>query len=200
MIDYTQIQEELLYKRKNEIDDFNVLDKTSLNRALYNRILEVNDILLHEKAANYVLFCFNKAYYLTTMILLDLHPELHIELYLKEASQGCDYLHSKFQAIVMGMTCNYLNSIDEKKWNRQSNSFIDKIQTVFNPWNNENETFNLFDIPTWCYSKMNVADFAPRDLTEALQDHNIFFWLDSEHTMNSIKLALKALCHNTIVR
>ncbi len=197
MIDYTQIQEELLYKRRNEIDEFNVLDKTCLNGVLYSRILEIKDIILHEKAANYVLSCFNKAYYLTTMILLDDHPELHIELYLKRASQGCDYMNNKFQAIVMGMTCTYLASIDEKKWNPQNNSFINMIQTVFNQWNTENKTYDLFIISTWSFPRMTEADFTPRDLSEALQDHNIFFWLDSEYTMNSIKHALKALCHNS---
>ena len=45
-------------------------------------------------------------------------------------------------------------------------------------------------------SKMTRANFVPRNISEALQDHDIFFWLDSEYTMNSIKLALKALCHN----
>lgn len=196
MIDYTKIQEDLLYRRRNEIDDFNVLDETSLNGALYNRLLKINDILLREDAATIVLFCFNKAYYITTIILLDHHPELHIDFFLKEACRGCNLMQNKIQAIVMGMTCTYLASIDDEKWNSQSNSLINNIHNIYNPWNKESKTFDLFIISLFGFSKMTRANFVPRNISEALQDHDIFFWLDSEYTMNSIKLALKALCHN----
>lgn len=198
MIDCTKIQEELLYRKRKEIDEFNVLDKTSLNGALYNRLLRINDILLREDAATIVLFCFNKAYYITTIILLDNHPELHIDFFLKEACRGCSFMQNKIQAIVMGMTCTYLASIDDEKWNSQSNSLINNIHIIYNnPWNKESKTFDLLNISLLGFPKMTRTNFTPRNLSEALQDHDIFFWLDSEHTMNSIKHALKALCHNS---
>lgn len=81
MDDYWKVPRVLIYRERESLNDFGVRDSDTLNGRLFLLLLEhfrsTND------AKSLVLQCFNNAYYLCTIILMEEFPELCVDKYEK---------------------------------------------------------------------------------------------------------------------
>lgn len=81
MEDYWNVPRVLIYRERNSLNDFGVRDSDTLNGRLFQLLLE------HFRSANdaksLLLQCFNNAYYLCTIILMEDYPDLCVDKYEK---------------------------------------------------------------------------------------------------------------------
>ena len=117
-MDYTKIPRHLIYKEKS-LDDFPINDVHSLDWLMLDRI-ETSEIAMIPNAADYVCKIFNNAYYITTLVLKEKRPNLHVADYIGIADGmllELDDLHSRhryFLAMTMALVYNYLNAMNFK--------------------------------------------------------------------------------------
>lgn len=75
MIDYTDVDRQLIYKDRSKIDDFNVNEMSARpEHPFYNRLISERFMLLSDDAAKYALDIFNDAYYICTLFYMLDHP------------------------------------------------------------------------------------------------------------------------------
>ncbi len=75
MIDYTDVDRQLIYKDRSKIDDFNVNEMSARpEHPFYNRLISERFMLLSDDAAKYALDIFNDAYYICTLFYMVDHP------------------------------------------------------------------------------------------------------------------------------
>ena len=117
-MDYTKIPRHLIYKEKS-LDDFPINDVHSLDWLMLDRI-ETSEIAMIPNAEDYVCKIFNNAYYITTLVLKEKRPNLHVADYIGIADGmllELDDLHSRhryFLAMTMALVYNYLNAMNFK--------------------------------------------------------------------------------------
>ena len=117
-MDYTKIPRHLIYKEKS-LDDFPINDEHSLDWLMLDRI-ETSEIAMIPNAEDYVCKIFNNAYYITTLVLKEKRPNLHVADYIGIADGmllELDDLHSRhryFLAMTMALVYNYLNAMNFK--------------------------------------------------------------------------------------
>ena len=117
-MDYTKIPRHLIYKEKS-LDDFPINDVHSLDWLMLYRI-ETSEIAMIPNAEDYVCKIFNNAYYITTLVLKEKRPNLHVADYIGIADGmllELDDLHSRhryFLAMTMALVYNYLNAMNFK--------------------------------------------------------------------------------------
>lgn len=87
-------------------------------------IIQDSKLISLDDAASYVLDIFNRAYYITTLILLEPRPILYIRRYLdiadrvgKSQSGSLNTYHRYFQAMTLAMVCNYLRVLNPRHLN-----------------------------------------------------------------------------------
>lgn len=75
MIDYTDVDRQLIYKNRSKIDDFKVDEMSARpEHPFYNRLISDRFMLLSDDAAKYALDIFNDAYYICTLFYMLDHP------------------------------------------------------------------------------------------------------------------------------
>lgn len=79
MEDYWNVPRELIYRERENLNDFGVKDSHSLNGRLFQLLSE--QFLSANGADTLLLQCFNNAYYLCTIILLEDLPHLKVDKY-----------------------------------------------------------------------------------------------------------------------
>lgn len=79
MINYTEVDRQLIYKDRSRIDDFKVNDLTEIiEHQFYRRLSNERFMLLSVDAAKYALDIFNDAYYICTLFYMFDHPKLYL--------------------------------------------------------------------------------------------------------------------------
>lgn len=79
MIDYTEVDRQLIYKDRSKIDDFKVNEISARpEHPFYNRLSSERFMLQSRDAAKYVLEIFNDAYYICTLFYMFDHPLLYL--------------------------------------------------------------------------------------------------------------------------
>lgn len=74
-MDYTKVPRILIYKNRTSLEDFGVYEPNSLNAAIYENLMTLNDLKPRYKGAlNEILRLFNDAYYYLTQIFLEKNP------------------------------------------------------------------------------------------------------------------------------
>ena len=82
-MDYTKVPRALIYKDRNDLNDFGVQTQGTINNYLFNQMRRLT--LLHcGNAKEIALQCFNNAYYICTLTQLDEFPDLSMDKYEKE--------------------------------------------------------------------------------------------------------------------
>jgi hypothetical protein len=78
MIDYTEVDRQLIYKDRSGLADFKVDDLSeTIEHQFYRRLSNERFMLLSVDAAKYALDIFNDAYYICTLFYMVEHPKLY---------------------------------------------------------------------------------------------------------------------------
>ena len=146
-MDYTIIPRKELYRDRTSIEDFDINRDGSIEKLMLERMYFEPHIINSENAEEIVLGIFNMAHYLTTMILADSQPMLHLGKYLKIASKICvapgyemNTYGRYFSAMAMAMVVNFLKICDDKYCN-EGEIFILSL----NEWHHKEFKNGLWD-------------------------------------------------------
>ncbi len=133
MTDLTnQVFRQYIYQDRNELEDFDIHNTSTMDGVMFKRISESMIIDL-PGASQYILGIMNNVYYITILILMDDTAITHKMDYIKIAEHaGSAYkditLNNTygryFECITMAMVCNYLYIIDSKKYSRLSDNTL----------------------------------------------------------------------------
>ncbi len=174
-MDYTKISRYLIYQDKKDIEYF-VDNEESLDNLMIQNIEDTAFVHL-PGAPEYVLEIYNTAYYITTLILLEKRPILHLSSYFNIAGHIAaapghqNSFHKLFECISMAMICNYLQVLQPKQLDYDV--FYSNIIDYFRRYDST-YTEHFFHI---LLDEMTVHDyvvypdrFLPRPIIDALKE------------------------------
>jgi hypothetical protein len=174
-MDYTKISRYLIYQDKKDIEYF-VDNEESLDNLMIQNIEDTAFVHL-PGAPEYVLEIYNTAYYITTLILLEKRPILHLSSYFNIAGHIAaapghqNSFHKLFECISMAMICNYLQVLQPKQLDYDV--FYSNIEDYFRRYDST-YTEHFFHI---LLDEMTVHDyvvypdrFLPRPIIDALKE------------------------------
>ena len=170
-MDYINLPRELIFKDRDNLKDFEVNNKNSLNYYLFLKLKEM-PIMYMERALDTALRCFNNAYYICTLIQLEDFPEIRVADYenilLKDKSIYVDDICSA----AMAMVCILLPAYD-KRWRQEDNDLIKAINYRFTNYRwIHSEYCKRFENMVGSISPstfiLNKGEFAPRDIIEVI--------------------------------
>lgn len=172
-MDYTTIPRSLIYKDRNNLNDFGVKKPGTINHHLFSHMVRMT-LLRTSNAEEIALQCFNNAYYICTLIQFDEYPYLHMDRYeavlLKEKSP---FVGDIYQAS-MAMVCILLGAYDDK-WKKKDDILIESIYhwTSSNIWTGNLCHKSFEDIVNTCNAEgyhIPSDAFAPRDIVEVIEN------------------------------
>jgi hypothetical protein len=115
-MDYTKIPRSLIYEDLNDLKYFEVKTPETINAELFF-ILKKELLRYTTEAKKYALECFNNAYYICTLVLLEEYPELSARKYqnnvlIKTQGERPDY---DICAASMGLAYHLPSCVDNDK-------------------------------------------------------------------------------------
>lgn len=213
-MDYTKVPRKLIYKDKANLEDFFVDQPGTLGAIMYEKITK-SDVCTFLDAAERLQDCYNDAYYITTMVLMEKRPLLYVARYLdivysKYDKRGCT---RHFAALTMAMVYNYLqtdkmcqdkdNAILKYIWNYHVDNFneeqIDGKARFFFFDNvlphSECEKYEMRDI----FKPRNVLDIVNYEAAETiLQGQGLDYVMDSIISLRNTERAVE--CFDDLVQ
>ena len=178
-MDYTKVPRELIYKERNDLKEFGVLLSDTMNYLLFMR-LKQQALMGTSGAREVALRCYNNAYYVCTLILLEANdfPELRISDYVntileiekdnKNVDETC--------LASMAMACLLLARFDSNKYGKDSEVWkAIYYRCTHYQWYNSSATDIFHAMMMLNYnlsSPLSPTEFAPRDIVEAIGDVN----------------------------
>ena len=182
MMDYTKIPEELIYKRKNDINAFCISNQGTLEHEFYTRL--VDRPFLYENVGNLyadslIPHIFNNAAYIVTLICMEEHPFLYLRRYYEITLRNfrSPFWRSHMFPATMALVYNWLNHIDALSANPESAMLKKKIYDIFADWDEEEaaggkeDFYELINIPSPQISNFCAIDFTPRELSDICNDN-----------------------------
>ena len=183
-MDYTKLPPQLIYRTRNSLEDFT--NNNEMNESLVDNMLDIYYLQssnFKERATE----CFNAAYYICTLILVDEHPEWSLPKYCEIAF--CNHNNIVAQAISLSLVKVYLLHFDSD-WHNKHKKLVDKLDGYLNShWIQQGDPFvvdysyqdafnclNSFSVVT---APFTTTDFALRvidqEAIEEIQSAN-FTW------------------------
>ena len=121
-MDYIKIPRSLIYKEREDLKDFGVQTPNTINNLLFIN-LKQQALMGVPGAREIALRCFNNAYYVCTLILLEANdfPELRISDYVDKILEiEKDNKHIDEVCLAsMAMATLLLATYDEEKWSEE---------------------------------------------------------------------------------
>lgn len=176
-MDYIKIPRSLIYKDRDDLKDFGVLTPDTMNYLLFLR-LKQQALMGVPGARDVALRCYNNAYYVCTLILLEANdfPELRISDYVDkilEIEKGKGHVDEVCLAS-MAMACLLLAKYDKKKYGRDSDVWNNIYYrcTHYQWYNSQANTIflNMMSCEYNITSPLSHTEFAPRDIIEVIED------------------------------
>ena len=174
-MDYLKIPRSLIYKERNSLKDFGVQTPDTMNYLLFMR-LKQQALMGVSGAREVALRCYNNAYYICTIILLeaDVFPELRVSDYVDtilETEKENKYT-DEVCLVSMAMACLLLAKYDEKKYGRHSDMWkaIYHRCTHFQWYHSSaSEVFlNMMSLEYSFTFPLSNTEFEPHDIVEAV--------------------------------
>ena len=171
-MDYTKIPRPLIYKNRENLNDFGVQTPGSLNQRLFSHLKKILKGM--EGALDLYLRCFNDAYYVCTLILKDEFPDSRIADYENLILDDKKPYAQDVCAAAMGMVCHLLKAYDAQ-WKLESkDEVIEAIRYRFSHfyWHDSltrlsfEKMLDNFNADGLSVSR---GELAPRDITEAIE-------------------------------
>lgn len=135
---YTNVPEQLLYRRRGSLDEFGVDDVPSLNYFIHERLLN-----RYSRFCNYEDFAcdlFNCAYYLCTLAMADSHPERRLGFIILRVCERMRYNH-EYVGVIIGIM---LLQMWVRRWNMPPHKLFKLYQKLSNELRRE-EYSDLFE-------------------------------------------------------
>ena len=176
-MDYLKIPRSVIYKERNDLNDFGVRTPETMNYLLFMR-LKQQALMGVPGAREVALRCYNNAYYICTIILLeaDDFPELRISDYVDtilETEKENKYT-DEVCLVSMAMACLLLAKYDEKKYGRHSDMWkaIYHRCTHFQWYHSSaSEVFlNMMSLEYSFTFPLSNTEFEPRDITDVIDN------------------------------
>ena len=192
-MDYKNKSEELIYKRKNDIDDFGISNQGTLEHEFYTRLVDRPFLFENNEHlyANFLIpHIFNNAAFIVTLNGIAKHPVQNLRQYYEIASHNfCSPLWSYHMLpATMALVYNWLNHIDALSDIPESAMLKKKIYDKFANWDKigapegKRDFYELINIPSPQFSNFCAIDFNPRELSEICNgdfaDSTITKWLE----------------------
>lgn len=128
MIDYTKVPRRLIYENREELDDFPIDNATpTVETVFYKALMRCPFVKQIPDTAQMVLDVLNNAKYITTLILIENHPELFLQKYQKIAHGSHEPQGTEQQAATMALVCNYIDFYNSYHWN----PIIEEIRSLY---------------------------------------------------------------------
>ena len=184
-MDYSKLPSQLIYRTRKSLEEFTT--NNTMNEYLVDNMLDIN-YLQSSNFKERVTACFNAAYYICTLILVDEHPEWNLPKYYEIAY--CNQKNNNVeQAISLSLVKIYLLRFGSE-WHEKHKKLVEKLDGFFNThWIQQGDSFlddysyhdafnNLtsFDVIT---SPFTTTEFALRVIDqEAIEEMQIadFTW------------------------
>ena len=172
-MDYTKVPRSLIYKDRNDLKDYDVLNPESVDYHLF-KLLKNTALLRMEEAKESALQCFNNAYYICALIQLEEFPDLCIVEYEEKLIRGARGYPHDVCAASMAMVYQLL-PIYDSRWDRTSDwarALHDNFNHRFWLGKEASKTFYTMvgeGFPTFRALPGN-RDLAPRDIIEAIEN------------------------------
>lgn len=176
-MDYTELPPSLIYKERNDLKDFGVLIPGTINHQLFLRLKE-QALMSDSGARETALRCYNNAYYVCTLILLEANdfPELRVSDYVDtilEKEKENKHIDEVCLAS-MAMACVLLAAYDEKKYGRESEMWkVINYRCTHYQWYHSLATTIFKNMVSGEYrtiSPLSYTEFAPRDIIEVISN------------------------------
>lgn len=176
-MDYLNTPYSLIYKCREDLKDFGVQTPRTINYLLFIR-LKQQALMGVSGAREVALRCYNNAYYVCTLILLEAKdfPELRISDYVDkilEIEKDKEHIDEVCLAS-MAMACLLLATYDPKRYGKDSDIWkaIDYRCTHYQ-WYQSAATDIFHNMMSGEYgnpSPIPRTEFAPRDIVEAIRE------------------------------
>lgn len=176
-MDYTKVPRALIYKDRDDLKDFGVQTPGTMNYQLFLQ-LKQQALMGVSGAREVALRCYNNAYYVCTLILLEANdfPELRISDYVDkileiEKNKG----HIDEACLVsMAMVSLLLATYDKKRYGRDSDIWeAIYYRCTHYQWYHSSATSIFHNMMSGEYSiitPISYTEFAPRDILEVIEN------------------------------
>ena len=181
-MDYTKVQRGLIYKERNDLKEFGVQIPETMNYLLFLR-LKQQALMGAPCAREIALRCYNNAYYVCTLILLEANdfPELRIPDYVEtilEIEKGNKNIDEVCLAS-MAMACLLLARYDSNNYGKDSEVWkAINYRCTHYQWYNSSATaifLAMMSSDNSFSSPLSPTEFAPRDVIELIENDEVYF-------------------------
>lgn len=179
-MDYTKVPRELIYKERNDLKEFGVQIPETMNYVLF-LLLKQQALMGAPGAREIALRCYNNAYYVCTLILLEANdfPELRISDYVDtilEIEKDNTNVDETCLAS-MAMACLLLARFDSNKYGKDSEVWkAIYYRCTHCQWYNSSATDIFHAMMMLNYnlsSPLSLTEFAPRDIVDVIENFNV---------------------------
>ena len=172
-MDYTQQEtREQIYRERYSLDEFENDKLGKLNEVLIGKIGTTEVARQKGCGERYTLDIFNNAYYITTLILTDKHPELHIGDFIKIAQTGSWEEHPckrHFEAVTMGIVSLYMYLCKPMWWEQDDCVLRKEMEDTYTAQYGDDK-----------YGQMLGEFYGDRFFLMAKQDEHVADWFVSD--------------------
>ena len=171
MDDYWNVPRKLIYRERENLNDFGIKESNSLNGRLFQLLSE--QFLSANGADTLLLQCFNNAYYLCTIILLEDLPHLKVDKYENNLLMMNVQWNRDACAASFALAYEMLQVCEPKY---QKDSLLLKAiyhRFRYNEWNEivaAKTFYELIDKVEKDDIFLSKNEFAPRDIVEVIGD------------------------------
>lgn len=188
-MDYTQVPRALIYKDRDDLDNFPVIerfDPPQMEARFLDALEQRPFIKKSYDAPELILQIFNNARYITTLILLENHPNHYLHKYLAIAGSNnrnitiANHVVPATMALVRNYLCNYFteyigskiveeitNHFNTDAWKDDTIGGQDDFNKLLIGYSINNEIVDPSSVhPLW----ISDDDFRPRDIKEIIND------------------------------
>lgn len=163
-MDITKLPRYTIYDEKLSLDYFEVDTEGSMDYAMYNELLKLNNLEAAPRKGlkETYLLIFNDAYYIITSVLFDDRPELNYDYYVKEAGRLSDEIDISIinnpikQRCVLSLVCAILETHFSNK--KETQRFVAKLKGWINK---SNFSKSIYDKLKSCSSIPYKTEFKP---------------------------------------
>ena len=109
-MDYTTVPRSLIYRDRRSLEEFGVYEKDSITRPLADSMLRMG-FIQQTYSENLALWCFNTAFYICTMFLLEKDPRWRIGIYKQLATPNGYLSTAKYQNLTLSLVVLLLDHL-----------------------------------------------------------------------------------------
>ena len=178
-MDYLKIPRLFIYKDRDDLKDFGVRTPDTMNNQLFMN-LKQQALMGVPGARDVALRCYNNAYYVCTLILLEANdfPELRISDYVDkilEIEKGKGHV-DEVCLVSMAMACLLLAKYAPQKYGTDSDIWKNiNYRCTHYQWYSSSATTIFHNMMSGGYSytsPLSDTEFAPRDIIEVIENCN----------------------------